>query len=125
MICRVALLVAVAAAAPCDLRLDFDGVRHEAVFDDGASDDELAAIVRNVLDRVADHYDEGALLTFFGSLASDCDDAGAPFNDCFPNKLRKAFAERRATCLRIGAEEPARARPRTSPSSSPSARRAF
>ena len=71
---RVALLVAVAAAAPCNFRLDFDGVRHEAVFDDGADDDELAAIVRNVLDRVVDHYDEGALLKFYGSVAADCDD---------------------------------------------------
>ena len=107
MICRVALLVAVAAAAPCNFRLDFDGVRHEAVFDDGADDDELASIVRNVLDRVVDHYDEGALLKFYGSVAADCDGASAPFKDCFTNKLRKAFAARRATCLSIGGEEPA------------------
>ena len=107
MISSVALLVAVAAAAPCNFRLDFDGVRHEAVFDDGADDDELASIVRNVLDRVVDHYDEGALLKFYGSVAADCDGASAPFKDCFTNKLRKAFAARRATCLSIGGEEPA------------------
>ena len=41
---------------------------------------------------------EGALLKFYGSVAADCDGASAPFKDCFTNKLRKAFAARRATC---------------------------